>query len=66
MERVLYERSGLRPDAVNRVFLTHAHGDHYVGITTFPKARWCMDVSALEHWKDRTTPGSPEAGACPT
>ncbi len=60
MERVLYERTGLRPRAVDMVFLTHAHGDHHAGITTFPTARWCMAAPELESWTAQAAPDGSE------
>jgi glyoxylase-like metal-dependent hydrolase (beta-lactamase superfamily II) len=51
MANVLYNRSGLRPDAVDAVFLTHAHGDHYVGIELFEKAQWYISAIDLEEMK---------------
>jgi glyoxylase-like metal-dependent hydrolase (beta-lactamase superfamily II) len=51
MARVLYNRSGLRPGAIDAVFITHAHGDHYVGIDLFEKARWYIGGIDLEAMK---------------
>ncbi|MDR1062013.1 MAG: MBL fold metallo-hydrolase [Clostridiales bacterium] len=48
MAAVLYNRSGLRPEAIDAVFVTHAHGDHYVGIECFPNAKWYMSATDLE------------------
>ena len=42
MAKVLYDRSGLKPEAINSVFITHAHGDHFVGLELFEKAQWFM------------------------
>ena len=42
MAKTLFNRTGLRPDAINCVFVTHAHGDHYAGIECFEKADWFM------------------------
>lgn len=30
---------GLKPDDIDEVFITHWHGDHYINIPLFPKAR---------------------------
>jgi phosphoribosyl 1,2-cyclic phosphodiesterase len=38
MAKALYDRSGLWPDAINAVFITHAHGDHLVGLELFHSA----------------------------
>ena len=51
MEKVLYNRTGLRPDKVDMVFITHSHGDHYVGVELFEKARWYMSEIELEEMK---------------
>jgi len=44
----LQRRTGLAPDKINAVFITHQHGDHVVGLKHFPKARWFAgaDVAA--------------------
>ena len=47
MARTLYNRSGLRPEAVNTVFLTHAHGDHFAGLECFENAEWIMSGADL-------------------
>ena len=52
MTQTLYNRTGLRPDAVDIVYLTHAHGDHYVGIECFEKAQWYMPKGELETMKN--------------
>lgn len=36
----LKRRTGLTPDDIDVVFITHQHGDHVAGIKHFPKARW--------------------------
>ena len=57
MAQALYNRSGLRPDAIDYVFITHAHGDHYVGIACFEKAQWLMneiDLEALANGKNQS------------
>ena len=40
LAQVLDERCGLRPEAVDYVYVTHRHGDHYVGMTNLPRAVW--------------------------
>ena len=51
MAGVLYNHTGLRPEAVEAVFLTHSHGDHYVGIELFEKARWLISEIDLDTMK---------------
>ena len=36
----LFRRSGLRPQEISHVFLTHAHGDHHAGLRHFAQASW--------------------------
>jgi glyoxylase-like metal-dependent hydrolase (beta-lactamase superfamily II) len=36
----LKRRTGLTPDDIDVVFITHQHGDHVAGIKHFQKARW--------------------------
>ncbi len=40
MVRELDRRTGLRPQDVTAVFVTHEHGDHWFGLPHFPSARW--------------------------
>lgn len=42
MAKVLDARCGMTPDEVDLVYLTHFHGDHYVGLEAFEKAAWLM------------------------
>ncbi len=60
MGRVLDQRTGLQPSAVDTVFLTHFHGDHHVGITAFPQAHWCMAAPEIGAWTAQLAPNSPE------
>ena len=60
MVRVLNQRTGLTPEAVDTVFLTHFHGDHRVGLTAFPNARWCMAAPDIQSWAAQVASGSPE------
>ena len=52
MAETLYNRSGLKPEAIDAVFITHAHGDHYTGVNCFPGADWYMSEIDLERMKD--------------
>jgi glyoxylase-like metal-dependent hydrolase (beta-lactamase superfamily II) len=40
MTSELKRRTGLTPDNIDAVFITHQHGDHVAGIRHFLKARW--------------------------
>ena len=40
LAQVLDERCGLRPEAVDYVYVTHRHGDHYVSMADLPRAVW--------------------------
>jgi len=40
MAAELDRRTGLKPEAVDAVFITHHHGDHHWGIEAFQSARW--------------------------
>ena len=40
LAQVLDERCGLRPEAVDYVYVTPRHGDHYVGMADLPRAVW--------------------------
>lgn len=42
MARFLYDRSGLRPDQIDTVFLTSFHPTHRRGLAAFEKATWIM------------------------
>ena len=48
MAEALYNRSGLKPGDIDAVFITHAHGDHFVGIECFPGAAWYMGGAEIE------------------
>ena len=56
MAKTLFDRSGLRPDAIDCVFITHAHGDHFVGIECFEQAAWYMGEIELEVMKNSVNP----------
>jgi glyoxylase-like metal-dependent hydrolase (beta-lactamase superfamily II) len=40
MTKELDRRTGLKPDDISAVFVTHEHGDHFAGIEHFRKATW--------------------------
>lgn len=60
MAAVLDQRTGLKPDAVDTVFLTHFHGDHRYGIEAFPHAEWYMAREEIQDWEGRLPAGSPD------
>jgi len=53
MEPMLFARSGLRPAAIELVFLTHFHGDHRYGLDLFAGKPWLMAAKGIEEWKQR-------------
>jgi glyoxylase-like metal-dependent hydrolase (beta-lactamase superfamily II) len=50
LKKILFANSGLTPDKIDIVFLTHFHGDHMFGIDLFPNAKWLMAEAGLEEW----------------
>jgi predicted TIM-barrel fold metal-dependent hydrolase/glyoxylase-like metal-dependent hydrolase (beta-lactamase superfamily II) len=65
MARELDRRTGLKPDDITAVFVTHEHGDHFAGIEHFEKASWyaAAPVAAIlnqKGWKRsvETAPGT--------
>lgn len=53
LERKLFDTTGLRPDAIDQVFVTHFHGDHRFGLDLFPDAEWLMAQAGLDEWRER-------------
>ena len=51
---LLFNRAGLRPDAIDLIFLTHFHGDHRFGLGLFEHATWLMTGDGLAEWKERS------------
>ncbi|MDR0399556.1 MAG: MBL fold metallo-hydrolase [Treponema sp.] len=49
MGEILDQRTGLKPEAVDYVFITHKHGDHFVGLEAFPNA---LLLAPPEEWDD--------------
>jgi glyoxylase-like metal-dependent hydrolase (beta-lactamase superfamily II) len=60
MATVLDERTGLKPDAIDSVFLTHFHGDHRYGIAAFPHAGWFMAREEIQDWEGCLPADSPD------
>jgi glyoxylase-like metal-dependent hydrolase (beta-lactamase superfamily II) len=54
LARMLFNRAGLRPDAIDRVFVTHFHGDHRFGLELFDHATWLMAEEELATWQARS------------
>ncbi len=48
MLRELDRRTGLKPEAIVAVFITHEHGDHVAGLDHFPNARWWAAAPVAE------------------
>ena len=51
--QMLYDRTGLRPDDIDQVFVTHFHGDHRFGLDLFPGSPWLMSGAGLAEWLER-------------
>ena len=54
LEKLLFNRAGLRPDAIDMIFVTHFHGDHRFGLELFDHATCLMAASGLDEWRDST------------
>ncbi len=54
MEYLLDSRCGITPKEITKVFVTHAHGDHLLGIDMFPDAEWYMMPAELAAYKAST------------
>lgn len=52
---MLDRRSGLKPDDIDMVFLTHFDVDHWAGIVLFPKALWLMSKTEIRWWNTKDT-----------
>jgi glyoxylase-like metal-dependent hydrolase (beta-lactamase superfamily II) len=53
LEPMLFARTGLRPAAIDAVFLTHWHGDHRYGLLSLEDATWWMAADGLAEWQRR-------------
>ena len=40
MAKELDRRTGVKPTDISAVFVTHEHGDHWAGLSHFPRAQW--------------------------
>ncbi len=54
LETLLFARTGLRPGAIDQVFLTHFHGDHRYGLDLFSGKPWLMAEAGLADWRQRS------------
>ncbi len=52
LERLLFNRAGLRPDAIDAVYVTHWHGDHLFGLRLFEHATWLMAEAGIAEWRE--------------
>jgi glyoxylase-like metal-dependent hydrolase (beta-lactamase superfamily II) len=55
------QASGVKPEDINTVFLTHGHGDHITGLTsdgkpTYPNARLVMGEAEYNFWTTQANP----------
>jgi len=50
LETQLFATTGLHPDAIDAVYLTHFHADHRYGLDLFPGAQWLMARDGLQEW----------------
>ena len=65
MFRELDRRTGLKPRDITAAFVTHEHGDHWVGLAHFPEARWFAGpeiAAALNKTKKLPKPVEPATG----
>ncbi len=65
--RATLEASGISPDAVTVVVLTHMHGDHIGGVTeggapAFPNARYVTGQAEYDFWASTDRVGTPAEG----
>jgi glyoxylase-like metal-dependent hydrolase (beta-lactamase superfamily II) len=49
----LFNRAGLRPEAIDMVYATHWHGDHLFGLRLFEQATWLMAEEGIAEWYER-------------
>jgi glyoxylase-like metal-dependent hydrolase (beta-lactamase superfamily II) len=51
LEPLLFATTGLRPAAIDAVFVTHCHGDHRFGLELFAGKPWFMAARELSEWR---------------
>jgi glyoxylase-like metal-dependent hydrolase (beta-lactamase superfamily II) len=54
LQPMLFARTGLRPDDIDSVFVTHFHGDHRYGLELFADAAWWMAAPGLGEWREHS------------
>jgi glyoxylase-like metal-dependent hydrolase (beta-lactamase superfamily II) len=58
----LKRRTGLTPDNIDIVFVTHEHGDHHIGMPNFPNSKWLANslvanaINENEHYAKKVEP----------
>ena len=60
MAGLLDRRAGITPADVTRIFLTHFHGDHRIGLDAFPDVPWQMSDREFVYWDTRLAKDAPE------
>jgi glyoxylase-like metal-dependent hydrolase (beta-lactamase superfamily II) len=61
--------AGIQPEAVTMVVITHAHGDHVLGLLTddhqpiFPNATYTMSQQEMAFWQARIEAGTADHGS---
>jgi glyoxylase-like metal-dependent hydrolase (beta-lactamase superfamily II) len=63
MAAELDRRTGLRPEAIDAVFVTHDHGDHHWGLQAFPSAKWYAAAPVAEFINKANTYSKPVEAA---
>jgi glyoxylase-like metal-dependent hydrolase (beta-lactamase superfamily II) len=53
LAQMLFNRAGLRPSAIDMVYVTHWHGDHLFGLRLFEDAVWLMAEDGIAEWHER-------------
>lgn len=54
-QALLYRRTGLSPEDIDTVFLTHFHHNHRLNIGVFRKAAWLMSRVERKWWMETTS-----------
>lgn len=51
MRTALYRHSGLHPDDIDTIFLTHFHRNHWHSLPLFTKSVWLMARTEIRYWQ---------------